>query len=140
MNRILSVKLAATIMLVLFGMLAVLQVLVLAGVVPLSMVWGGQLDNENDEPVFYIAPLFTLLALLALVAFGLMVALRAGWLGRPGIYRWSHILMWVLVAYFALNTVGNLAAASRLESCIFTPVTIVLVLLSLRLALQKPTT
>ena len=139
MDKFMPIQRACVIMMVLFGLLAVVQVLVLVGVVPMSIVWGGQLDNSDDAPMFFIAPLFVGLALLALVAFALLVALRAGWLGRTNkLYRYSHYFMWLQVFYFALNTVGNLAAQSGTETLLFTPVSVALCLLALRLALRKP--
>ncbi len=45
--------------------------------------------------------------------------------------------MWVMVAIFGLNTIGNLFAESMLEKLVFTPVTAALAVLSLRLAIEK---
>ncbi|SEF52802.1 hypothetical protein SAMN02799616_00368 [Paenibacillus sp. UNC499MF] len=45
--------------------------------------------------------------------------------------------MWVLFAFMLLNTAGNLTSISGPEKLFMTPLTVVLALLSLRLAVEK---
>ena len=45
--------------------------------------------------------------------------------------------LWIMVAFFIFNTIGNFLSVNEFEKLVFTPVTIILSLLSLRLALSK---
>ena len=60
---------------------------------------------------------------------------KAGYLRLPVPGGAVRVAMWITFAYLALNVVGNLASSSALEQAIFTPVSIVLALATLRLAL-----
>lgn len=48
-----------------------------------------------------------------------------------------QIGLWVMFVLFFINTIGNLFSINELEKLIFTPVTLLLSLFSLRLALNK---
>ena len=70
----------------------------------------------------------------------LLAALIA--LAQGGLIDWSPIpsgwltgATWLFAAFFTLNTLGNLSSESRFEKLVFAPVTAVLVLLMVVLAL-----
>ncbi len=48
-----------------------------------------------------------------------------------------RIGLWAMFVLFFINTIGNLFSINELEKLIFTPVTLVLSLFSLRLAITK---
>lgn len=132
MKHILSAKLAANLLLILFGFLIVFHLAVLLNLLPSNIVWGGQAAASP-------AALRTLeLVSLALtILFALVVAARAGYLPVGRFQKAITILLWLIFAYLLLNTLGNLAAASLLEKLIFTPLTLLAALLTLRLAIEK---
>jgi hypothetical protein len=67
-----------------------------------------------------------------------VVALRAGLL-RVRLHPIAgRILLGLMAGLFLLNTVGNLLSAHPFEQMVFTPLTLVLFLLSLRLAWYAP--
>jgi hypothetical protein len=68
--------------------------------------------------------------------FAAAVAARAGFIGGPRARRLSGVAMWVIFGYFVLNVLGNMASSSSLERAIFTPVSVAVALLALRLALD----
>ena len=55
--------------------------------------------------------------------------------GAPNVV--AAVGTWVLVGLFAVNTVGNLFAKTLFERAVFTPLTLLLALLMLRLALER---
>ncbi|MBU1821706.1 MAG: hypothetical protein KKG00_09395, partial [Bacteroidetes bacterium] len=50
---------------------------------------------------------------------------------------WINGILWLFVAVFALNTLGNLVSFSSLETIVFTPLTTLLALFTARVALEK---
>jgi len=129
-KRLIPLRLAARTMLAALAALAVFHLLLMTGAVPATVAWGGRADASQEAFV-----MIELAALAVLAVFALVTAGRAGWLparGRTGTFRAGAGFMTV---YFALNTLGNLAAVSQLEKAVFTPLTVVLTVLSLRLAL-----
>ena len=121
---------AAITLLVLFAAAIVFQLVVLAGLIPTEMVWGGRLRNEEERTVGALVSIAFLLVFVALVL------VRMGHIGRsmPAAGRWG---MWVVCALFALNTVGNLFALDMRETLIFTPITLVSAVLAARVAMGE---
>ncbi len=48
-----------------------------------------------------------------------------------------RIIFWLMFFLFSLNTLGNLMAESMFEKALFTPVTLILAVLCLRIVLDK---
>lgn len=131
MKRWFSARLAGTILLAAFAALAVFHVLVLLGAAPPNIVLGGAAAGS---------PNFALLegiALLVTLLFALIVAVRLGYLDGAALRRAARWAVWLIFAYLLLNTAGNLASASSFEAYVFAPLTFVLALCALRLALEK---
>lgn len=121
---------AAIALLALLSAAIVFQLVVLAGLIPTEMVWGGRLQNEQERTVGALVSLTVLgLALLA-------VLVRMGRIGRsiPAVGKWG---LWAVCAVFALNTVGNLFALDLRETLIFTPVTLITAVLAARVAVGE---
>lgn len=132
MKALLSPVLAGNILLVAFGALAVFHVLVLAGLVPADIVWGGHVE---EGPASRVGP--EIGALILSLLFMLVIAVRLGYVGTDRHRKQVTGGVWVIFAYLALNTVGNMLAQSSVETLIFTPLTLLMALLALRLAVEK---
>ena len=108
----------------------IFHLLVLTGFIPFGIVWGGRLNNQAEMIRFEAFSIFTLLCVL------FIVAANAGFIRL----RIKNVILkaafWLLTALFLLNTLGNLNAASDLEANLFTPVTLLLSIFSLRLAIS----
>jgi hypothetical protein len=71
------------------------------------------------------------------------VILFSALLIKSKIVRWKvnpkiiQVILYIFVAIFALNTIGNLFAKMSLETYIFTPLTFISAFLCLRIALEK---
>lgn len=132
MKRLISVKLAGSVLLIALALLAILHVLILFKVVPSGIVWGGQIGGSPGNLV-----VLETIALLVTLLFALIVAVKAGFVRTTRLKRAAGPGMWLVFAYFALNTIGNLASGVSTERLLFAPITILLALLALRLALEK---
>lgn len=124
---------AGRILLVIMALFAVLHVLVLTGLFPSDMVWGGLADSSPNQLIIMetIALFFTLVFLL-------IVGIKTGFFLRK--YRHTRIVrigIWIVFAYFILNTVGNFLGETEVEKYIFGPLTILMAILSLLVALRK---
>lgn len=131
MKRLINARWAANLLLSALGALALFHVLVMARVVPARVVWGGQLDVPKEGMI-----VLEVVALAVTLLFALIVAMKGDYITVPGLRGVAKVGMWVVFGYFVLNVVGNLASVSSVEMLIFTPVTILLAILALRLALE----
>jgi hypothetical protein len=127
----LSVRLASIIALSIMGAILLFHVLVIGGVLPKTIVWGGQFS----DPAQIIRMEIVSIVILLLAAAIFMMRWRTIAAGDASLI-WL-IGIWALVGLFALNTVGNLFAKAVFERAVMTPLTLVLALLALRLALEK---
>ncbi len=132
MKKLISAQLAGIILLAAFGLLFIFHILVLFGIFPANIVWGGQIQGLQ-------ANLITLesIALVVTLLFIIIIAARLGYI-RAG--RLSGLVnggVWLIFAFLLLNTLGNLASGVTFESLFAAPLTILLALCALRLALEK---
>ena len=122
-------RLAATGLLVIFALTLLFHGLVVTGVIPFGIVWGGRLQTPEQMLAFETVS-------IALNA--LMLAAVAAWAGHWRVAVSARLLrglLWLMAGLFVLNTVGNLLSANATEKALFTPLTLLMALLSLRLAL-----
>ena len=133
MRDIISTKTAAKIMLALLGLLVLFHVLVIIGVIPPGIVWGGRADDSTDRLI-----ILETFGVIITIIMALIVGIKAGYLIMPRLMRAASIATWIVFGYFILNIIGNLAAQTSTEKIVFTPIAVILALLALRLALAKP--
>lgn len=132
MRKLFSAKLAGSILLFSLGLLFIFHILVLLRAIPPDIVWGGQIKGVP-------ANLVTLetIALLVTALFILIVAAKTGYLQAGKLSGVVTIGVWLIFAYLLLNTLGNLASGISFEKLLFAPITILLALCALRLAIEK---
>ena len=126
-----SIRAASITSLAILGTVVVFHVLVASGVLPKTIVWGGRITDPAQVVRAEIVSIVILLATAAIVA----MRWRSLAQGSPNIV--AAVGTWVLVVLFAVNTVGNLFARTLFERMVFTPLTLLLALLMLRLALEE---
>ncbi|RTQ48881.1 hypothetical protein EJV47_14895 [Hymenobacter gummosus] len=132
MKTLLSARAAAGALLVIITLTLLFHGLVISGVIPFQIVWGGRISSREQLLVFEAVSVGLNLLMLA------AVAARAGLLRVRVPAGLLTAALWLMAALFALNTVGNLLSNNELEKLVFTPLTLLLALLSLRLALAPP--
>ena len=107
-----------------YSLTIVFHLLVLMKVIPYKIVWGSRLKTDSDmyklETVSVILNVFFLIVILSIsnyIPFTINESVLT-------------VLLWVMAALFLFNTVVNMLSKNRLEKLIFTPVTIILTILT----------
>jgi len=132
MKKIMKADLAGKIILGAFGLLLVLHILIIAQIVPADFVWGGQIEADGSN----LMQLEVVAITLTLFFAGIVAAkIRSIQANNPN--KLITIGMWVVFAYLVLNTLGNFASGVSAETLFFGPLTIVMALCALRLAIEK---
>lgn len=131
--RAINFQLAVKLMLTLPIAGIVFHLLVLVGVVPYSIVWGGRINSTTELVIFEI---FSISVMVIVIA---VIANKGGYLSSrsPWLKQLAALLLWLLAILFALNTIGNLFAKSLFETIVFTPLTLASSILCARIALEK---
>lgn len=124
-------KLAGNISIVLMVLLIIFHILIMTGIVPYDIVWGGQIIDDVSLMKFEIFALVTSVLFLAIIL------LKINHLKFKKFRKIINIAVWIMFVYFLLNTVLNFASGVSLEKLIFTPITIILSVLIFRLAIEK---
>jgi hypothetical protein len=106
---------------VLFAATIVLQLLLAAGILPITMAWGG-----TQSELTLGLRLSSLGAVVILAGFAYVIRRRAGLLGQGPPSTLIKILAWLVTAFLALNTLGNLTSSSLAEKLVFGTITILL--------------
>jgi hypothetical protein len=131
MNKIISERLSSIALLTLLSLFLLFHFLIMFGIIPFEIVWGGRLNSRSQmlrsETVSVIINLL-MLAIVAIKANILEITL-------PKIL--IKIILWLMFVLFILNTLGNLFSLNQFEQLVFTPVTFLLALFSLRLAISR---
>ncbi|MGV3503594.1 MAG: hypothetical protein ACO1O1_07790 [Adhaeribacter sp.] len=131
MQKLIPQRVAVAGLLIILSLVVVFHVLVLTGFIPFEIVWGGRLKTQEQMVKFEAASIFINLVMLGIVS------LKAGLLKAPVSPFFIRVSLWVMFALFLINTLGNLASLNTFEQMVFTPLTLLLSLFSLRLALSK---
>jgi hypothetical protein len=113
------------------GLIIVFHLLVLLHIIPFTIVWGGRLKNGTEMLRFEIAAVIINALLIA------VIAIKGRYLKFNIPSKIITIILWLFVGLFSLNTLGNLAAKTTMETVIFTPLTFMLAILCLRTVLEK---
>jgi hypothetical protein len=124
-------KVALLGLITIFSLIILFHLLVLIGVVPSSIVWGGRAANRQELIGLEIIS-------IALNSIFLMLSLILNGNLKINLKPWIiKIVLWFMSIIFLLNTLGNLMAKSSIETIIFTPITILLSVFSLYLAITE---
>jgi len=107
----------------LFAVVIVLQLLLAAGILPVSMAWGGR--QSILTPALRIS---SIIAAILLGGFIFVIRTRAGLIGSAPIPVMIQVASWIITAFMAFNTLGNLASKSLKEKLVFGPITFLLTL------------
>ena len=115
----------------LFSCVIVFHLLVLSGVLPYNIVWGGRLENATQMHVFEAVSLMINLVVIV------VVGIKGGYIKPFLPAKLVNFLLWVFAILLALNTLGNLFAETMLEMVLFTPLTFISTVLFYRMAIEK---
>ncbi len=87
----------------------VFHLLIVAKVIPYSITWGGKLKNDSEMYVFETV------SFLINLFFIYLVLQRVGMVPALFGIKVITVLLWVFFGLFALNTLGNIFAATAIE-------------------------
>jgi hypothetical protein len=124
-------RLAITGLIVTLSLVIVFHILVISGLIPFQIVWGGRLTDRSQMLAFEAFSIIINLLMLSIIA------IRAGLIKLNISRKFINIVLWMMSTLFLLNTIGNIFSNNELEKIIFTPLTLLLFLLTFRLALNK---
>ena len=131
MKKLINIKICGIMLFVLMSLLILFNVLVLVSVIPSDFVWGGRLDSRQKVVQFEAV------AVVMSLIFVSVFLIKFKYLKMKKKSKFIDIGLWIILAYFVFNILGNLTSKATLETFIFTPVSFILSLLILRLALEK---
>lgn len=124
---------AAQIATFLFAVMIVVQMLLAAGILPISIAWGGR--QTELTPALRVA---SIIAAVLLGAFLYVIRYRAGLWGNVPIPTAIRVLSWIITAFMAFNALGNFASLNNTERFLFGPITIALTIACLVVSVSSP--
>lgn len=113
------------------SLVIVFHFLVIAGIVPFDIVWGGRLRDRAQMLAFETASIIINLIML------LIISIRAGFIKTSIKMKFINIMIGIMSVLFLLNTIGNLLSNNDLEKLIFTPLTFILFILTFQLSIKN---
>ena len=116
-----KVHIAANIATILFVLSITLQLLLAAGILPISMAWGGRQSQLTAS-----LRIASVVAAVLLGFFIYIIRRRAGLMGDMPIPTITRVISWIIAAFMAFNTLGNLVSTSTGEKIIFGPISFLL--------------
>ena len=122
---------AQYILLLVLSVFLALHLLIFLKFIPYNIVWGGRLKSDAEmyrfELVSIVINLFYLFTILV----------QSSILTIDFPQKIMVILLWLMTALFAFNTLGNIKSINKIERIYLTPITLILTICSLILALTN---
>jgi hypothetical protein len=131
MNTLLTKRIATIGLLFILFLIVIFHFLVMLQVIPPGIVWGGRVQNSSQMLALETVSITVNLMMLGIVS------IDAGYLKVKINRVIIKISLWTMFVLFLSNTFGNLLSINELEKIIFTPLTFLLSIFSLRLAMNK---
>ncbi len=82
---------------------------VIAKVVPYDIAWGGRLQNDSEMYVFES------ISILIILFLGLVLLMKGDYVKFRFKNKTINIILWIFLAIFLLNTIGNIFAKTNFE-------------------------
>ena len=128
-QTILSKRAAAIALLIILSLTIIFHLLIITGVLPSTIIWGGKLQNASEMRLAELVSIAINTLFLTIVS----IKVR----NPDSRLLIVQVVLWIMAGLFLLNTLGNLFSLNTFERWFFTPLTLLLSVLSLRLALLK---
>ncbi len=106
---------------------------VIAKVVPYAIAWGGRLQNDTE---MYI---FESISILIVLFLGLVLLMKGNYIKFRFKENVINIILWIFLAIFLLNTIGNIFAKTNFEKS-FAGLTFLFAILVWTVLKNKPVT
>ena len=118
-------------LIIILSIFLVFHFLVLMQIIPYNIVWGGRL--KSDKEMYR----FETISILINFFFLFIILVQSQFLIIDFPKKIMPILLWAMTALFLFNTFGNAMSKNKLERRLFTPITLILTMFSLILALTN---
>lgn len=118
-------------LLILLSMFLVLHLIILLKLIPYDLVWGGRLKSDKEMVRFEV------FSILINALFVIVILVQGSFLTIEIPKKIITYILWFMAGLFLLNTLGNVTSKNKLEQKLFTPITILLAIFSLILALSN---
>ena len=118
-------------LLILLSLFLVLHFIILIKLIPYNLVWGGRLKSDKEMYRFEI------FSILINSLFVIVILVQGSLLTIDIPKKIITYALWLMTGLFFLNTLGNVTSKNKLEQRLFTPITILLAIFSLILALSN---
>lgn len=122
---------AQYLLLLVLSFFLVLHFLILLKFIPYNIVWGGRL--KSDAEMYR----FELVSILINLFFLFIILIQSNILTINFPQKIMTILLGLMTALFAFNTLGNIKSINKIERIYLTPITLILTICSLILALTN---
>ena len=116
--------------LIILSFFLVLHFCIILKIIPRKIVWGNRL--KSDKEMYRFETLSIIINIFFL--FSILVHSEIWMINFSKITM--SIILWIMTILFAFNTIGNILSKNRLEQRLFAPITILLTVFSLALALS----
>lgn len=130
-TRQISYAMATKAMLLLPACIIIFHLLIVVGLIPYSIVWGGRLRSSAEMLKFESISIGINLFVM------LVVAAEAGYVRQFMPKRIMTILLWGLFGLFVANTIANVFSVTSFEKIVFTPLTLVFALFTYRIIAHR---
>jgi hypothetical protein len=131
MKHIFTVRRVAFFVILILSLVVLFHFFVLLNIIPYHIVWGGRIKDRSQLLLFETVSIAINLLMLA------VVMIKAKLFQLQIHQKFITVSLWVMFALFLLNTLGNVFSINHFERVVFTPLTLVLALCCLKLALSK---
>ena len=118
-------------LLILLSLFLLLHFSILIKIIPYNLVWGGRLKSHKEMYRFEI------FSILINSLFVIVILVQGHFLTIDIPKKIITYALWLMTGLFLLNTLGNVTSKNKLEQRLFTPITILLAIFSLILALSN---
>lgn len=118
-------------LIIILSIFLVLHICILTKIIPYKNVWGGRLNSDKEMYQFEIV------SILINLFFLIFIIVQSDLLSIHFPKSIMTILLWIMTVLFLFNTYGNLISKSKIEQKVFAPITIILTIFSLILALTN---
>lgn len=127
-------RLAIKIMLWLIGAVLLFHLCIVLKIIPYEITWGGRLKNDTEMYVFESVSILINLFL------SFVLLIKGNYLTEIIPMKIVNIALWIFLALFGLNTVGNIVAKTNFEKffTLFTLVSVILIWIILRKDKKRP--
>ncbi len=109
---------ALRMMLRLLTIVVIFHLAIITQLIPYTIVWAGKLKTVDEMYAFEAVSIAINIFLIALLL------LKGNYIKHSISDKILNIILWLFIAVFAINTLGNLMAETLFEKLIFTPITL----------------